>query len=76
MFPHLSPRQQQVLESLATEGGTYEDVARRLGISRTTVKTHVGAIMRRLDVRTKTELVAWAIRSGWVSAVGRDEERA
>jgi len=53
----LSPREQQILDLLAA-GETDKAIAQKLGVSFWTVRTHVGALLRKLGVRNRTEAVA------------------
>jgi DNA-binding NarL/FixJ family response regulator len=62
----LTPQQERVLELLAA-GMTYQEIGRRLFISESTVRFHVQKLKERLDARTKTELVAKAIRLSLLS---------
>jgi DNA-binding NarL/FixJ family response regulator len=52
----LTPREREVLESLA-QGRLYKEIAGQLGISMSTVNTHVESIYRKLHVQTRTEAV-------------------
>lgn len=52
----LSPQQFKVLHLLA-EGQLNKQIASELGITEPTVKTHVTAILRKLDVRNRTQAV-------------------
>lgn len=52
----LSPREAQVLDMVA-RGFTYAEVALRMGLSLSTVRTHVRNIYGKLDVHNKTEAV-------------------
>jgi DNA-binding NarL/FixJ family response regulator len=63
---HLTPREQETL-SLLVQGAGTADIARRLGISVTTVRTHVQAVMTKLGVHTRLEAAAVAARHGLVS---------
>lgn len=63
---HLTPREREVL-SLLVEGYGTPRVARELGISPKTVKTHVQNILAKLDVESRLAAVALAIRNGAVS---------
>ena len=63
--PSLSPREVQVLQEL-TEGYRYEQVAARLGLSLSTVRTHVQSAYAKLGVSTKSEAAARAMRLGLV----------
>jgi DNA-binding NarL/FixJ family response regulator len=60
-MPMLTRREREVLRLLA-DGCSNEDVARRLGISPETVRTHVRKLMRKLDAQTRTQAVATALR--------------
>ena len=62
----LTPREREILTLLAGGAGTAE-ISRRLVISDKTVKTHVQNILRKLDVASRLEAAAIAIRAGYVS---------
>ncbi|WP_140626848.1 response regulator transcription factor [Methylibium rhizosphaerae] len=59
----LSPRQLDVLR-LLIEGKSNKLICRELDLSESTVKTHLGAIFRRLDVNSRTQAVLAAARLG------------
>ena len=59
--PELSPRQQEILTSL-TRGLTNDDIAKQLGISVPSVKTHLVALFAKLGVANRSEAVAIALR--------------
>ena len=61
----LTPREQEVLRLIA-EGNTNQDIADILGLSRKTVESHRGNIMRKLQLHDVTDLVKYAIREGVV----------
>jgi DNA-binding NarL/FixJ family response regulator len=61
----LTPREQEILRLIA-EGNTNQDIADSLGLSRKTVESHRGNIMRKLQLHDVTELVKYAIRKGIV----------
>jgi NarL family two-component system response regulator LiaR len=61
----LTPRERQVAELIA-RGGQNKGIALELGISEKTVKTHVSAILRKLDVADRTQIAMHAVREGWV----------
>jgi DNA-binding NarL/FixJ family response regulator len=52
-----------VLE-LVAEGARNAEIAKRLLLSERTVDHHVAAILRKLDVRTRGEASATAVRLG------------
>ena len=59
----LSEREREVL-ALLTQGLRNEPIAQRLGISPQTVQTHVRNILGKLEVHSKLEAVAFAVRHG------------
>lgn len=59
----LSSRERQVL-SLMTQGRTNRDIAHALGITESTVKCHVGAILIHLGVTDRTQAVIAALQRG------------
>jgi DNA-binding NarL/FixJ family response regulator len=61
----LSAREIEVLD-LAARGNSNKIIARKLGISDQTVKNHVSAILRKLEVNDRTEAVVFALRNGWI----------
>lgn len=61
-FPELTPREHEVLR-LLTEGQSTQAMAERLCLSPRTVTTHLSHIMAKLNVTTRAELVAKAMRS-------------
>lgn len=63
--PSLTQRELAVLQQLA-EGRSNKDIARRLGIGEGTAKTHVKAILTKLDAISRTEAVAVAHKRGLV----------
>ncbi len=63
----LSPREQEILKIIGS-GFSNEEAAALLGISPETVKTHRRNIMLRLNLHSATELQAYALRNGFISA--------
>jgi DNA-binding NarL/FixJ family response regulator len=55
-LPRLTNRQQEVFNLIANRGISNKQIARTLGISESTVKIHVSAVMRNLCVRNRTQL--------------------
>jgi DNA-binding NarL/FixJ family response regulator len=66
----LSARETEVL-SLVGEGLANKLIARRLGISEKTVKTHLTRIYHRIGVTDRTQAALWANRNGIVNREGR-----
>ena len=60
----LSPRQTEVL-SLLVEGEGNKVIARELGISEATVKSHISAVLLQFGVATRTQVVVEMARRGW-----------
>jgi len=61
--PTLSQREHQVLHLLA-HGHTNQEIARQLFISIRTVETHRARLMQKLGLRTRAELVSYALENG------------
>jgi DNA-binding CsgD family transcriptional regulator len=59
--PRLTARQREVL-ALLCDGASTEHIAKKLSLSRETVRNHVRHILRRLDARSRLEAVAVAHR--------------
>lgn len=66
-LPGLTARQQDVAGLLA-KGLTNKEIASVLGIGSGTVKTHVAAILRELDVTNRTEAVSELFERGIVAS--------
>jgi LuxR family maltose regulon positive regulatory protein len=64
----LSPRELEVLQLLAT-GLSNQEIAGELVVALTTVKTHVAAIYRKLDVANRTQAVTRARQLGLLPSV-------
>ena len=62
----LSDRELQVLE-LMSEGLKNKEIAEKLWISQTTVKTHVSHILQKLNQTDRTQAILTAIKLGLVS---------
>lgn len=61
--PELSPRQLEVVAWIAA-GLTTKEIAGKLGVAVRTAETHRAAILRRLEFRSSTLLVRYAIERG------------
>lgn len=66
----LTPREREVLHHLA-RGYAYKQIAARLGISARTVESHVGSVLRKLQLTSRHEVTHWAATRG---LIGDDRE--
>lgn len=72
-FQALSIREMEVL-AFITQGKSNKEIALSLGISHQTVKNHVTAILRKLNVGDRTQAAIFALRRGWVKLHQPNEE--
>lgn len=61
----LTGREEEVVAQIA-QGATYREIAGRLGISEKTVATYRERASEKLGVRSRAELVRWALEHGLV----------
>ena len=61
----LTPRETQVLRNLAL-GLSNKEIGKSLEISIETVKEHVQNILRKINVKDRTQAAVWAVRKGLV----------
>ncbi len=61
----LSPRESDVL-ALARDGAPVEEIARRVSLSRGTVRNHLAAATAKLDAANRHEATRIAARHGWI----------
>jgi DNA-binding NarL/FixJ family response regulator len=66
----LTPREREVLHHLA-RGYAYKQIGLRLGISARTVESHVGAVLRKLQLNSRHEVTHWAASRGLID---RDDD--
>ena len=62
----LTTREIEVLR-LVGAGSANQEIARELGISERTARTHVSNILRKLDLSSRTQAALWAVREGLVA---------
>lgn len=62
-YETLTTREREVLH-LAAEGCTHGEIASQLGISPRTAETHRANLMRKLRLKTQTDLVRYAFQRG------------
>jgi len=65
LVQQLTPRELEVLRLLA-RGKASDELARELGIKRNTVRTHVQSIFAKLNVHSRLEAAAFAVRHGLI----------
>ena len=65
----LSVREREVLQLIA-DGLSNQEIANRLFLSVKTVEAHKAHIMRKLNIRGRTELIKYAIRKGLITIEG------
>jgi DNA-binding NarL/FixJ family response regulator len=66
----LTPREREVLHHLA-RGYAYKQIGLRLCISARTVESHVGAVLRKLQLNSRHEVTHWAASRGLID---RDDD--
>jgi DNA-binding NarL/FixJ family response regulator len=61
----LTARERDVLV-LVAHGRSNRDIARTLGIGERTVQTHLGNVLAKLELTSRTQAALWAVREGLV----------
>ena len=67
----LTPRESEIVRYVAS-GLRNNEVAERLSITESTVKTHLNNIFQKLGVRDRLELTHYAIKTGMVAVIDRN----
>ena len=65
-YEQLSPREREVLRLIA-KGRTNKEIAEQLSLSVRTVERHRSSIMTRIGLQNRAELVAYAVRQGFLN---------
>ena len=60
----ISDRERHILHNLLA-GHSNKMIARQLNISEATVKVHMKAVLRKLNVRNRTQAAMWAVANGF-----------
>jgi two-component system nitrate/nitrite response regulator NarL len=60
--PKLSGKELEILNHLTT-GSCNKDIARSTGMAEATVKTHIKAILRKINVSNRTQAALWAVQN-------------
>lgn len=61
----LTMREEEVMRFIA-QGHSNKEIASHLNISVKTVETHKANLMEKLDLNSRTEIVRYAVRQGWL----------
>ncbi len=61
----LTRREEEVLRLIA-QGHSNKEIAQQLNIAVKTVESHKANLMQKLELRTRTEIVRYALRQGWL----------
>jgi DNA-binding NarL/FixJ family response regulator len=62
----LTEREKEVLRLIA-RGHTNTEIASRLGIGMKTVETHRFRALKKLGLRSRADIVTYALQQGWLS---------
>jgi DNA-binding NarL/FixJ family response regulator len=55
-------RREREIAALIGNGGTNDEIARKLSVSRRTVETHVENILAKLHAKSRVEIAVWALK--------------
>lgn len=66
---YLTPRQKQILELVSNRGISNKVIAKTLHISESTVKLHMGAILKKYNVKNRTQLAVFSKKIKTLSEV-------
>jgi two-component system, NarL family, response regulator LiaR len=66
-------RQERRVLSLLAEGGNSKDISITLGVTRDTLRTHIQNVLSKLEVHSRLEAVAFAMRHGVIQPRARSQ---
>jgi two-component system nitrate/nitrite response regulator NarL len=66
----LTPRETQII-GLIEQGKSNKEIARHLDVALQTVKNHIHNVLAKLEVKSRSEVGAWARRNGFIRAESR-----
>lgn len=69
----LTQREEEVLRFVA-RGYVNKEIAARLGISVKTVETHKSRSMEKLEIRSRADVVRYALQNGWLQKEMENQE--
>nr|WP_275889470.1 response regulator transcription factor [Nakamurella flavida] len=69
LLDRLTPREREVLVQVAT-GRSNSEIAEQLFLSETTVKTHLGRVLTKLELRDRVQVVVFAFQNGLAPTAG------
>lgn len=61
--PELTPRELEIL-ALVADGLAYKEIGAMLNLSENTIKYHMGEVLRRLHLKNRDQVLAYALRHG------------
>ena len=65
--PNMTVRERQILD-LICQGLSDDVIAKRLNLSKNTVRNHSAALYRKLDVHKRSEAIVWGRNNGFPTA--------
>lgn len=65
--PHLTPREREIVQ-LVADGRTSKEIAAALALSPKTVEAHRASILKKLNIRSASQMVLHAVRNNIISA--------
>lgn len=69
----LSEREVEIARLIA-EGSTNKEIAKKLFIAENTVKVHVKNVLKKLELRNRQQLAAYAVLQTWMTATAATQE--